>query len=484
MFLGVLLLAIVVASVVAIVVYVTTRHGVAGGGQPAALVAPGAQAPATGGEPMGATLDRWVGAGLVTAEQRDAIVAYEQALATASPPSPVPARPARTRRIPAVAEALGYLGGMLAVIGLLLVVAQYWPDMAAGSRLVLTAVATVALLAAGFASPEASDPAWARLRWFLWLAGTATAALFAGVLTLDSLEVADETVALVSAGTVTVLSLVLWRGQERPVQQLTALAGGVVAVGTFFALISTDGVEGVAVWLAGAALLAAGLRRLIPTTPVVTVAVGAVAVLAGAGVMLNPWPAGALLLIVASALGMLALAGVDDLAPAHADRVVLVLLGGFGLLQGVPSTLAYFGEQAAGVTGLVTWTLGALVLAAGARRLVRWPVPTELLGAVALLGGAALTGVQWAGFAPLFGIATSVALVALGMLPGQVLLSLLGSIGLLINVPWAVSWYFPGEGRAPLLIMVTGGLIIAIAVALTRMGGRFRSDLGSGRPAT
>jgi len=181
---------------------------------------------------------------------------------------------------------------------------------------------------------------------------------------------------------------------------------------------------------------------------------------------------------------MLALASADDLAPEHADRVVLAVLGGLGLFQSVPSTLAYFGDQAAGVTGLVLWALGALVLAAGSRHLVRWPVPAEVLGGLALLGGAAFTGVQWAGFAPIFGIVTAVGLVALGMLPGQVLLSVLGSVGLLVNVPWAVGYYFPGETRAPLLIMVTGALIIAIAVALTRMGGRFRSDLGSGRPAT
>jgi hypothetical protein len=211
--------------------------------------------------------------------------------------------------------------------------------------------------------------------------------------------------------------------------------------------------------------------------------VGAVAVLAGGALMMDS-PAVALPLIAVSALGLLALASVDDLAPDHADRVVLAVLGGLGLFQSVPSTLAYFGDQAGGVTGLVTWTVGALVLAVGARRLVRWPVPTELLGGLALFVGAALTGAQWEGFAPLFGIATAVGLVALGMLPGQVLLSLLGSIGLLINVPWAVGYYFPGEARAPLLIMVTGGLIIGIAVVLTRMGSRFRSDLGPGRPAT
>jgi hypothetical protein len=103
----------------------------------------------------------------------------------------------------------------------------------------------------------------------------------------------------------------------------------------------------------------------------------------------------------------------------------------------------------------------------------------EALGGLALLGGAALTGMQWPGFAPLFGLATALGLVALGMLPGQVLLSVFGSLGLLINVPWAIGWYFPGEGRAPLLILVSGVLVLAVAVLLARMGGRFRRELGT-----
>jgi len=71
----------------------------------------------------------------------------------------------------------------------------------------------------------------------------------------------------------------------------------------------------------------------------------------------------------------------------------------------------------------------------------------------------------------------SVGLVALGMLPGRVLMSVFGSVGLLVNVPWAISWFFPGEGRAPLLILVAGVLILLVAVLLTRMGGRFREEL-------
>ena len=47
----------------------------------------------------------------------------------------------------------------------------------------------------------------------------------------------------------------------------------------------------------------------------------------------------------------------------------------------------------------------------------------------------------------------------------------------LVNVPWAISHFFPGENLAPLLIAVSGVLLVVIAVVLTRMGGRFRREL-------
>jgi hypothetical protein len=87
--------------------------------------------------------------------------------------------------------------------------------------------------------------------------------------------------------------------------------------------------------------------------------------------------------------------------------------------------------------------------------------------------------VQLHGVAPLFGIVNAVGLLALGMRPGRVLMSVLGSLGLLINVPWTIGWYFPGQERAPLLILVSGALVIAIAVLMTKMGGRFRDEFGA-----
>lgn len=422
-------------------------------------------------------LDRWVAAGLLGDDQRTAILAHERVLVVPEPASPAAAAPGRLGRIPAVAEALGYLGGMLAVIGLALIVSRYWPDMVTAGRLALSGTAAAALLGAGALAREQADPALARLRWFLWLAATAATALAVGVLAVDGLDVAPETTVLACAGSVALLSGLLWRGRERPLQQLTFLVGVAVTVGALVAEVAGGVPVGLAVWAVGATFVALGLRRL-TSSPLLTEGLGTLAVLVGA-VITSADSGPGLVFLVASAFGLLALASVPGLAPERADRMVLGVLGGIALVQSAPSTLGWFSQEAGGVTGLTTWTIGGLLLFIGARGHLRVPLQAELLGGAGLIGGAALTGMQWHGFAPIFGIVTAVVLVGLGTLPGQVLLSVLGSVGLLVNVPWAIGWFFPGEGRAPLLIMVSGALIIAVAVLLTRMGDRFRHDLGA-----
>jgi cation transporter-like permease len=116
-------------------------------------------------------------------------------------------------------------------------------------------------------------------------------------------------------------------------------------------------------------------------------------------------------------------------------------------------------------------------MVAGARQLLRVPIVVETIGGLGLIGGAALTGTEWPNFAPLFGLGTALTLLLIGTLPGRVLYSLLGSLGLLINVPWAISRFFPGKGRAPLLILVSGVLIVIVAVLLARQSDRLRTEL-------
>lgn len=429
---------------------------------------------------LAADLARWTDAGMLSDAQATAIVAWEHDRAADHPAPPAAPR----SRIPVVAEALGYLGGALGVAGLGLVVARYWPDVPTAARVALSGVAALALFGAGALVREQADPALARLRWFLWLGSAGASALAAGVLVADGLGAEATAVAAASGLAVALHSGPLWWGHVRPLQQAAALGGLAVTAGTALAWLIGSGPGGLAVMAVGAAYLAAGLRTTRPVT-ILTVAAGAIAATAGSVVVASAWQGPGLALAVVTALALLAVAAVPGLAPRTADQRVTGLVGAVGLVMSVPGAIGYFAEEAAAVTGVTTWLVGATLIAVGARRLVRQPLAAEALGAVAVLGGAAVTGAEWGGAAPVFGLVSAAALVALGMLPGRVVLSLLGTAGLLVNVPWAISRLFPGEGQAPVLIFAAGLVLVAIAVLLTRDGHQrgYRRGHWPGRPA-
>ena len=499
--LGPLVLVVIVVAVAYAVARASRQHAVTASGQAApvngaarSVVAPppgAAHAVHAGpgsadhmehaGPGLADDLARWESEGLVSGEQAAAILAWERSRAGGRVPEPTgpraPAAPGPRRRVPVVAEALGYLGGTLGVVGLVLIVSRYWPDMATAGRVALSAAGALALLGAGALVREQADPALARLRWFLWLGSAGATALCAGVVVADGIGTdAPEAVAAVSGAAVAVHSGLLWWGHERPLQQLAALGGLAVAAGATVDGLAGSAPGGLAVWALGLAYLALGLRGALPLT-VLTVAVGAVTAVVGAAIAAGDGRPFGLVLGVVTALGLLAVAAVPGLTSRAVDQRVTAIVGGLGLSQAAPAAIGYFAEEAGAATGLVVWLMGGLLIAAGARRVVRLPEVTEALGAVAMLGGAALTGAQWATAAPVFGLVTAVGLLALGMLPGRVMLSVLGALGLLVNVPWAIGRLFPGEGRAPVLILVTGVVLIGVAVLLGRSGGRLRREL-------
>ncbi|MGE5210340.1 MAG: hypothetical protein ACM3MM_03705, partial [Acidobacteriota bacterium] len=375
------------------------------------------------------------------------------------------------------AEALGYLGGVLAVSGVTLLVASYWPDFATSVRLTLSFVTTMVLIGAGALVHEDRDPALARMRWFLWALSSATAALFTGVLVTDTLEVGTaQLVVAACAGTIAAENLLLWWFRDRPVQELLFLGATIVGAGTFMSGVANDGVAGLTVWFLAAIVLAAGLIGL-TSEPIIPHVIGTVAMLVGAFITVSQSQGAGLLFVTGTVAILLLLAALPNLEMTTSKRVVLLVVAGLGAIQGIPPMLVHFADGAGGATGLVTWTVGAAVTAIGTRRLLRAPIVVEIIGGLALIGGAAITATQWPSFAPLFGLATAVSLLLIGMVPGRVIYSMLGSLGLLINVPWTIGWFFPGEGRAPLLILVSGAMIIVVAVLLARQGSRMRTEL-------
>lgn len=417
----------------------------------------------------------WVGAGLITPEQSDAIVAHERA-ASESRAAPRPPH----RRVPGVAEALGYLGGTLALGGLVLLAARYWSDLPTAGRLLATGTAAAVLLGAGALVSGTADPALARLRQIVWLAATAATAVGSVVLVRDALGVERAaTTVLVTSAAVAVESGLLWWGR-RPVQLFVFLAGGIAGLGAAVAHVTAMGPVGLTVLAAGGVVLFVGLRHLLPT-PIVVETAGALGGLVGTVLVTNAWEGAGFLLLVGYGLALTALALSPGPAWPRGDRLVLGIVGGITLLQGIPPTLGHFVPGAAAATGIVVLVLGSALLYLGASGRVRLAGAVEAGGAVVMLGGPALTWTQWHGVAPVLGAVVAVGLVALGLLPDRLVLSLLGSVGLLVYVPWTIGWYFPGQGRVPILTVAAGAIIIVAAVMLTRTGGRPGHRLGMHR---
>jgi hypothetical protein len=427
-----------------------------------------------------ADLGRWRSAGLLTDEQVAAILEHERAHHPLPPPQLVAAEPsaASRRQLPDVTEALGYLGGVLAIVGMSLLVGRYWSDISVAGRLGLSGGLAAALFGVGLMVPEDREPALRRMRWFLWLVSSAASAVFGGVFAWELVGDDDLRVPLAAAAAVVLHDAFLWWRRERPLQQAAFLVASAVTVGTGLAFVANSGAAGLAVWALGGAGVVLGLRHLTPL-PLLTLFVGAVTAVVGAMVVGGSWHAASLILSVSTAASLVGLAAIRRLPTDQIEQRLLALVGGIALFSSVQITIGYFAEQAALTTGLVVWAIGAALVYLGGRTWLRVPTLVSVVGAVALIGGAALTGIDLQRVGPLFGIATALALIALGVALDRFALTIVGSLGLLVHVPWAIVEWFPGEGRAPLLIMVSGALILAIAALLTRTRDRF-PRLGGG----
>ncbi|CAN5290727.1 hypothetical protein BH20ACT9_BH20ACT9_17070 [soil metagenome] len=81
-------------------------------------------------------LDRWVEQGLLSRRQAERIREVEAART-------------KGRRVPVLAEALGYLGAAVAAVTAITIAAQLWPGLSTGGRLALPALTAAALYAGG-----------------------------------------------------------------------------------------------------------------------------------------------------------------------------------------------------------------------------------------------------------------------------------------------------------------------------------------------
>jgi hypothetical protein len=250
-------------------------------------------------------LEDWVDVGLITDEQSRAIRQHEAQpherradLSLAPAPESGPSL---------VVEALGYLGGIVMLVGAGILTGMYWADLSVAPRLILIGATALAMVGAGFAVSDRLGDAAGRLRSVLWALGVAATAGFFGVFSTEVLNRYDEHALVVVGPCTAVVAGLLWWLRPTSLQQLglfvpTTVAA--VAVGLELSSTSSSW-GGAAMWsvaMVWAALSLAGWLE-----PRVTgVALGMLGAVLGA-MMMDADVGIALALATAVAAGVLAL---------------------------------------------------------------------------------------------------------------------------------------------------------------------------------
>lgn len=239
---------------------------------------------------MSEALDRWVEEGLVSPRQAERIRGVEAA---------------RTggRRVPVLAEALGYLGAAVATVTAIAIAAQLWPGLPTGWRLALPTLTAAVLYTGGRRVRGRDDPAAERLLGFLWLLSAGAATVAVVVATRRVMPVPSDLEFLVAGAGMLVYGGWLWRAHPAAPQELVVwlaalatLLGGVTDAGL-------DAWSGPLVWALGAAWGLLGHLGVLPPRRT-AYGLGALAGLAGPQIWTetSPGPGPALGLATAAAL--------------------------------------------------------------------------------------------------------------------------------------------------------------------------------------
>ncbi len=267
---GLIVLGVVLAVVVG--VYLQQHGRSVGGARRRAGAAPSSDAPpgpersaraplGPGSASLAEDLNRWVGAGLISTDQAAAITGFERSALAG------PGAAGGERRVSLLAEALGYVGVVLAMAGAAVGLAQGWDNLPVWARLTIPAAATGLLILGGISLRRQEEPAFRRLLSVLWMLAVGSAAWALAVLGVDVLDLDAEPIALMVAGGCTILAAGLFLARRHGLQQVALLASlhALVISGLFS--LPGDRPAGwwfaLAVWALGAAWAALGWRDIV-----------------------------------------------------------------------------------------------------------------------------------------------------------------------------------------------------------------------------
>lgn len=292
----------------------------------------------------------WLDAGLIDADQAQAITAFEQQ--------------STGRELPRWVEPVGYLGATLVAMALVLFGVQVWESLAAWGQVALAATVTIVLALTGLALHHGDADAARRAGSFAWLLTVAGIAATSGLLFFELLGLGDDPSLVLTALATAATALALYLLARTSLQQL----GLAASVG--FVVLS--------------------LGSLLPLEPeawtvtLVLFAIGAIWMLLSWGGVLTPQRTGFViggvftLLIgfgltdaggaVWSALGIAVSLGLVYLSTALDTRALLAL-GVVGLVVWIPATVTtlFEGSVVVPVAILLTGVVTLAVVVAAVR---------------------------------------------------------------------------------------------------------------------
>lgn len=163
------------------------------------------------------TLERWVGASLITRDQAEAIRSFEGRHAAAE------------GRVPLIAEALGYLGAALALAAGIAALGQEWNRLSGAARLGALGGGTAVLLVGGSFARSKEEPAIVRLGSVLWFLSAMVGLWFAATLLDEAFSLTGEQQQLGTGIATALYAGILYLVRRRALQQAALAVGCVTA---------------------------------------------------------------------------------------------------------------------------------------------------------------------------------------------------------------------------------------------------------------